>query len=221
MAEWLESSGSTLRDTPAGVFLNVLSGEFLQFLEQKNMNVTAIKASDLDLLNAYFSEDVWKKIRNVMASMRLCVVPLLANPRGSPRNVPQNEAWEETQILWDWAYCYEKELEWYVGWGLSGKHGLRHLDIELGTSLQAFVVVTNDDGGTRIPFLEEEITACERAGWDVHESKTRDQLTIVKAIPTQSLAGESAGFTRAFEAWTERAVRECANALSKAHDRER
>ena len=221
VSEWIESSGCVLHDKPAGVFLNVLSGEFLQFLEQKNMNVAAIKDSDLDLLSAYFSQDVWKKMRNLMVSMRLRVVPLLADPRGSPRNVPQNEAWEETQILWDWAYSYEEELEWYVGWGLSGKHGLRHLDIELDTSLQAFVVMTNDDGGTRIPFLTEDIESCEKAGWVVCESKTKDQLTLVKTIPTQVLAGESAGFTRTFEVWTEAAVGECASKLKRAHDRPR
>jgi hypothetical protein len=87
--------------------------------------------------------------------------------------------------------------------------------------LQAFVVVTNDDGGTRIPFFTEDIEAREKAGWVVYESKTRDQLPLVKAVPTQMLAGESAGFTRAFEVWTEEAVRECADTLRRAHDRPR
>jgi len=178
-----------------------------------------MKDSDLELIDAYFSQDVWKKLHDLMASVRLSVIPALVNPRGSPRTVPQTEAWEETQILWDWAYCYEKELEWYVGWGLSGKHGLRHLDVELDTTLQAFVVVTNDDGGTRIPFLGEDIERLEKAGWHMCESKTRDQMSFFKSMPTRLLVSKPEGFGRAFESWAGETVKEGASMLARIHTR--
>lgn len=219
IAKWREVSSDSLSGKPEGAFLYRLTEEFLRFLEQKNMSVATIKDSDLELIGAYFSQDVWKKLHDLMASVRLRVIPSMVNPRGSPRTVPQTEAWEETQIVWDWAYCCEKELEWYVGWGLSGKHGLRHLDVELDTTLQAFVVVTNDDGGTRIPFLGEDIERLQKTGWRVCESKTRDQVSLVKSMPTRLLAGKPEGFGLAFEVWTEGTVKEGASMLDRIHTR--
>jgi|ERR1022692_55036 hypothetical protein len=221
IAKWREVCGDSLRGKPGGAFLDGLAGELLLFLEQKNMSIATIKDSDLELIDAYFSQDIWKKLHDLMASIRLRVVPSLTTPRGSPRNVPQTDAWEETQILWDWAYCHERELGWYVGWGLSGEHGLRHLDVELDTTLQAFVVVTNDDGGTRIPFIAEDVQLSEKAGWSVCESKTRDQLSLVKSMPTRLLAGEPEGFSRAFEVWTAETVKEGASVLDRIHTRSR
>jgi hypothetical protein len=161
LGRWREVTATHFGSKPQGVFLNLLTNEFLEFLEQNNMNATAIKNDDLDLLNAYFSQDVWKKVRDLMASARALVMPLLADAYGEPRSVPETEAWEQTQILWDWAYCHEEELEWYVGWGLSSGRGLRHLDIEFATPLQAFVVVTND-GGPRIPVFAEDVQTLEK-----------------------------------------------------------
>ena len=66
------------------------------------MNASTIKNNDLDLLNPHFSQDVWKKACDLMASVRALVVPLLAEAYGELRRAPETEAREQTQILWDW-----------------------------------------------------------------------------------------------------------------------
>jgi hypothetical protein len=218
LAEWRELAAKHSDSKPEGTFLHLLTNEFLELLEQENMNATPIENDDLELLNAYFSQDVGKKVRDLMVSVRTLVLPLLVDAYGKPRGVfPQAEAWGETQILWDWAYCHEKNLQWYVGWGLSGRHGLRHFEIEFPAPLQAFVMVTNDDGGARIPVATEDIQICESDGWLVHESRTIDQLILVKSVSMQDLGGESESFNQVFERWTVGAVKAGINVMNKAH----
>jgi hypothetical protein len=218
LAEGRYHTATDISSNSQQVFLDMLAGEFREFLEQHNMKKTEIKGPDLDLLVTLLSQDIWNKMRDLMESVRELVWASLSSHYEQPRYFPETKAWKETEILWDWAYCYEKDLRWYIGWGLSGKHGLRHLDIGFGTELQAFVVITSDDEGREIPSTNEEIQGSQQIGWSVREPTPRNRLRLIKDVPARVLLTEPDGFNRAFERWTESAAKEAVNILQKAHD---
>jgi hypothetical protein len=166
LMRWYENSANNFKDNPEAVFLRMLTREFLEFLENKNMSVADMESDDLELLDSFFYQDIWKKMRNLADSMRTLVAPLLPNldVHRRPHPPPSTGAWEETQILWDWGYCYEQELEWYIGWGLSGWNGLRGIEVQLPTTLQAFVLISSDKAKIRL--THDELHACDQ---DAHQ----------------------------------------------------
>jgi hypothetical protein len=210
IGRWRESYADQFKDEPDGMFLSMLCAEFRQFLERMKMNPTEMKDDDLGLLTAYCSQDIWKKVRDLMASVRARVLPLLPSSYSPSKRVPATEAWQETQIMWDWAYCYEKKLKWYIGWGLSGANGLRHLDIELPSPLQAFVLIGSDNRRTEPAITSKEVID----GW----ATTKRQLALIKVVAAQVLAGSSKGFNRALEEWVEVTVKEGVGMLEKARE---
>jgi hypothetical protein len=218
LAEGRYHTATNISSNSQQVFLDMLAGEFREFLEQHNMKKTEIKGPDLDLLVTSLSQDIWNKMRDLMGSVRELVSASLSSHYEQPRYFPETKAWKETEILWDWAYCYEKDLRWYIGWGLSGRHGLRHLDIDFGTELQAFVVVTSDEEGREILSTNEEIQRSQQIGWSVREPTSRNRLRLIKDVPARALLAEPDGFNRAFERWTESAAKEAVSILEKAHD---
>lgn len=222
IVRWQERDADYFKNSPQGIVLRLLTSEFLEFLEQNNMNATEMKKGDFELLNAYFAQDIWKKMRDLTESTQTLVSPVLPEVcRFRPSKERNTEAWEQTQIVWDWAYCYERDLYWYVGWGLAGQHGLRDIGIEFPGALQAFVVVTSDKAD--IPVAGEELNACERQGWIVYGTSSKHQLRLLKFVAPDLLMVPSERFNLSFGHWVAAAVKEGISLLENAdqHRRER
>jgi hypothetical protein len=215
LTRWHEPSESS--PTAEGrIFLCSLAKEFLLFLEENNMSASKITSDDVQLLGSFFSQDIWKKVCQTATSARAIASPLLPNLWGQPKSPPQTNAWEGTQILWDWGYCYERELEWYVGWGFSGTNGLRHLDISLDSPMKAFVLVTSDRSD--IPVTADAVRNARTAGWDVFEPGLQQKtVRLIKTVDAQQFTESPDGFSAAFERWHLMAMKEAVDTLEVAH----
>ena len=199
-----------------GVFFRLAAFEFLQFLEEKNLDMEIVKASDLELLGSFFSNDVRKKLRLMFDSTRKVVTPLLPNMRKQEPAVqlPLAEAWTQTQISWDWGYCYKdrwQELGWYVGWGLAGSKGLWDLTkISLPDALQAFVLFTADYKD--IP-ATGEFLRLEKQGWKNLQSPKQKRVGLI-TIDVRALA--PGDFNASFQDWVVSRVRETVSVFEEA-----
>jgi hypothetical protein len=217
--DWLTRWNEFSENSPKAegrIFLRSLAKEFLRFLEVNNMSTSEMTSDDVRLLGSFFSQNIWKKVCQVATSARTIAAPLLPNFHGRVKFSPETDAWEETQILWDWGYCYERELLWYVGWGFSGTNGLKHLNISFADPLKAFVLITSD--GADIPVTEDEVRVAKATGWDICEpGPLQKTVRLIKTVDAQQIAASPDGFCFAFERWHSIAMKEAAGFLEVAH----
>lgn len=215
---WQEHAVDLYEGNPQGIFLRVLMNEFLQFLEERNMTSTETTRGDLDVLQAYFQHDILRKVRDLLAAARPLVFPALPE-LNKPRRAsePDVGAWEQTQIIWDWVYCYDLALRWYVGWGFSGQHGLRHLDIDFANPLQAFALMTSEV--SEIPATPEELRSYADSGWTVFERNSKHQLRLLKVADPHVFNEATDGVNASFQTWVAAAVRDGLALLRNAHRR--
>jgi hypothetical protein len=217
--KWLTRWGLTATSHQTGdpevSFLTMLAGELAHFLEDQQLSIAELKTDDLNLMQGFFSQKIPRKIRNLLQSVRTSVwaIPGLVTPHNPPRAFFD----KDFQIAWDWVYCFEPELKWFISWGISsGDAFAKSYLIEFETPLHAFVLIGSDHH--EIPVSRAALHACESLGWKVYEPAGNKELRLVKTIDPDTLLGAGKTFNGSFEAWATQAVNEGVVTLQSAHE---
>ena len=198
--------------------LRKLVGEFLGFLEERKMAPISIRAGDLNVIGSWLEQDVWRKARQVLEETRNIAVPIVPLAYGKPKSFPVTYLAGQYDLLWDWTYCFEKELKWYVGWGLCGRDGLKGLDLRLsGESPYTFVLVTSEK--MSIPLSKNTVRRAQSAGWGVREvgdpTPKQRWIRLVKQNSCSLLMDQD--FNAQFREWVITAVKEAVSFLQDGH----
>ncbi len=215
LAQWQLSAASHLARDSEGAFLIRLAREISGFLEDRQMNVSKLSSDDLNLMKAFYAQDIPKKMSNLLLSVRNSILALrtLVTPYGAARTTFDTT----NQIVWDWVYCFERELGWFICWGIAGagRYGPISYDIEFEEPLQAFVVIGSDKREIAAPC--ELLQSFENSGWRIHELLGNQKLRLVKSVSPENLLQAGEGFNLAFENWATRTVDEGLAILHAAH----
>jgi hypothetical protein len=197
-------------------FLTTMAQELSKFLEDHEMDISELNCNDLNVMKAFYAQDVPRKMRALLVSVRssILALPALVTPYGGASTIFDTT----NQIVWDWTYCFEEDLKWFVCWGIAGagRYGPMSYDIEFDEPLQAFVVIGTDD--REIPVPHERLESLERSGWRTHELPVSRNLRLVKSVPPSVLFELDENLNRAFEGWTSRTVEEALTILQTAHE---
>jgi hypothetical protein len=216
LARWQLSAASHLAGSSEGAFLVKVAREFSGFLEDRQMSVSELSRDDLNLMKAFYAQDIPKKMDNLLLTVRnsILALPALVTPYGGAQTTFDTT----NQIVWDWVYCFERELGWFVCWGIAGagRYGPRSYDIEFEEPLQAFVVIGSDKRDIAAPY--ELLQIFENSGWKIHELLGSQKLRVVKAVGPDALLQEGESFNRAFEKWATRTADEGLAILQAAHE---
>jgi hypothetical protein len=102
------------------------------------MSVDKFERGDLQILTTFVDQDIWKKVRQLMVFARDVAAHLIPSAGRQATPLPYPGTWTQTQILWDWTYCYDRKLGWYLGWGFSGEYGLRDLGVHSARTFTGF-----------------------------------------------------------------------------------
>lgn len=201
---------------PRENLLGLLLSEFLQFLEGERMNLTETNNDDLELMQTFFVHNLPRKMRDLMASARNSVVALPAVANAGQYGKARAFQDKQNPLVWDWVYCFEQNLKWFISWGLSGKDGLRAYKIEFDSPLTCFVLISTD--GREIPASSAQLQSCKGIGWSVYEPSSGQKLRLVKTAEPVLLLEANAGFNRPFERWVTEAVEEGVALLGSARE---
>jgi hypothetical protein len=215
LAQWQLSATSHLEGGSEGAFLVRLAREISEFLEDRQMNVSELSGDDLNVMKAFYAQDIPEKMSNLLLSVRnsILALPALVTPYGAARTTFDTT----NQIVWDWVYCFERELGWFICWGIAGagRYGPRSYEIEFEDPLQAFVVIGSDKRDIAAPC--ELLESFENSGWRIHELLGSQKLRLVKSVGPDILLQAGEGFNRAFENWATRTADEGLAILHAAH----
>ncbi len=217
---WLTQWQFIPTSTPAwdseGAFLMKLARELAQFLEEQDMIVEDLSGDDLDVMKAFYAQDVPRKMRSLFLSLRksILALPALVTPYGGAKATFDTT----NEIAWDWIYCFEQELKWFICWGVAGagRYGPIAYDIKFDEPLQAFVVIATDD--REIPVSKVRLQSLDRLGWKAYELPSSTKLRLVKAVAPSVLLETGSTFNRAFENWATRTASEALEILHAAHE---
>lgn len=192
-----------------------LTREFCSFLRENSMGLRKIENKDLELLDSFFSQEILNTFKQLSEIVRTAVIPVIPNAQRLPKSLPQTHAWGRDEVIWDWSYCYENTLDWYLGWGFAAKNAFKGSGIVLPDSLQAFVVLASDV--TNIPLQQHELARARQQGWVDYNPPPKRNLALIKTLNPQHLAASAEGFNRAFQDWVVGTIREGVGILGAAH----
>lgn len=177
---------------------------------------TSLSNDDLDVMKTFYAQDVPRKMRNLLLSVRnsILALPALVTPYGGAPTTFDTT----NQIVWDWVYCFEEELKWFICWGIAGagRYGPLSYDIKFDEPLQAFVVIGTDS--REIPVPQSRLESLEDSGWKTHELSGSQKLRLVKSVAPSVLFESGRNLNRAFEKWTTRIAEEALAILQMAHE---
>lgn len=193
--------------------LKVLAQEFCMFLEEQQMNAVELKADDLYPMKEFFSSDMPRKIQELFLSVRTTIRSL--PELGSQYDFPAKSTLRvKDGLIWDWFYCFDKQLKWFISWGISSKNGLRGLyRLEFAAPLSVFALIGSERDD--IPLAPDQITSAKQSEWLVY--KTRKGFRLVKTSDPEVFFNASEGVKPSFEKWTINAVQEGYAMLSLTH----
>jgi hypothetical protein len=214
ISQFEQSATKDYEGGPKRNFLVFLVGEFSQFLEEERMNVTETKNDDLELMRGFFSRGLPRKMRDLMGAARSSVAALPALVSAGQYGKARALLDKENPLVWDWVYCFEQNLKWFVSWGVSGKDGLRAYKIELASPLKCFVLVGSDS--REIPISSAQLQPYRDLGWSIYEPSSGQKLRLVKTVEPALLLEGNAGFNSSFEHWVTGTVNEAIALLGSA-----
>jgi hypothetical protein len=216
LTQWQFSPTSTPALDSEGAFLMKLARELARFLEEQDMIVEDLSGDDLDVMKAFYAQDVPRKMCSLFLSLRksILALPALITPYGGAPTTFDTA----NEIAWDWVYCFEQELEWFVCWGIAGagRYGLISYDIRFDAPLQAFVVIGTDK--REIPMSQERLQSLDSSGWKAYELPRSKKLRLVKSVAPSELLEAGRTFNLAFENWATRTASEALEILHAAHE---
>jgi hypothetical protein len=215
LAEWAQAVQNHLNERI--IFLRILVLEFLHFLEEQKMAPVSLSNSDLQVLKSFFEHEVWRKMQQLLESTRKIVLPKLENPHRLPRALPESHLGHEFDILWDFAYCFEESLMWYIGWGIAGNNGFKALEIPLSEPFpQIFVIATSEKSD--IPLRTEDIKYAEESGWTIYDQTQKQKWPrVMKRINAISLNNTGDRFSTEYQQWVMNAAAEANEILKRGH----
>ena len=181
------------------------------------MGLRKIENKDVELLNSFFSQEILNKFRQLLESVRTSVAPVIPAARSFPKPRPRMEAWNKNDIIWDWSYCYENTLNWYLGWGIAAESAFQDIGVVLPDSLQAFVVLTSDSSS--IPLQQDELDRAKQNSWVVYDKPypNRGPLALFKTLSSRQLVESPEEFNHAFQDWIVGTITEGVGILGEAH----
>lgn len=137
---------------------------------------------------------------------------------GTPYDGAQTTFDTTNQLTWDWIYCFEQELKWFICWGIAGagRYGPISYDIKFDEPLQAFVVIATDN--REIPMPKVRLQSLYTLGWKAYELPSSKKLRLVKAVAPDVLLETGSTFNLAFEDWATRTADEALKILHAAHE---
>jgi hypothetical protein len=216
LTRWKFIPTSTHAADSEGAFLMKLARELAQFLEDQDMTVEDLSTDDLDVMKAFYGQDVPRKVHGLLLSLRKSIwaLPGLVTPYGGAQTTFDTT----NQIAWDWIYCFEQELKWFICWGIAcaGRYGPISYDIKFDEPLQAFVVVATDN--REIPVTQVRLQSLDSMGWKAYEQPSMKKLRLVKAVAPSVLLETGSTFNQAFESWATQTAREALAILHTAHE---
>jgi hypothetical protein len=187
-----------------------LAYEFIVFLE--GIGMSDISNKDLSVLDLYLSNRVNEKAGNLMKEARNMAQKIIKNINTKPQK--HINYWDDAQLFWDWCYCYEKNLQWYIGWGIRFPEGSNVWnEYEIPSYPQAFIDISSDN--IEVP-LSEISSEKKKVSWCWISKK--DENRCIKAISVSDLVASSSGFTQAFIEWLNNGLTEAVEILEEAHE---
>jgi hypothetical protein len=195
--------------------LKVLAQEFCTFLEKQQMNAIELKPEDIEPMKEFFSSDMPRKIHELFLSLRTAIrsLPELDSQSGFPA---KSTLRVKDGLIWDWFYCFDRQLKWFISWGISTRNGLAGLyALEFDAPLSVFALIGSERED--IPLTPDQVTSAQRAGWLVY--KTRRGSRLVKRSDPEVFFKVSEGVKPSFEKWTINAIQEGYSMLSLTHGR--
>ena len=216
LTQWQFIPTSTHARDSEGAFLMKLARELARFLEEQEMTVQDLSGDDLDVMKAFYAQDVPRKMRSLFLSLRksILALPALVTPYGGAQTTFDTT----NQLAWDWIYCFEQELKWFICWGIAGagRYGRISYDIKFDEPLQAFVVIATDN--REIPMPKVRLQSLDTLGWKAYELPSSKKLRLVKAVAPGVLLETGSTFNLAFENWATRTADEALAILRAAHE---
>ncbi len=195
--------------------LKVLAQEFCTFLEEQQMNAIELKPEDLNPMQEFFSSDMPRKIHDLFLSLRTSIqsLPDLGSRYGFPAKITLRV---KDGLIRDWFYCFDKQLKWFINWGISSRNALtRFYGVEFdGRPLSVFALIGSELQD--IPLTQDQVTSAAKAGWSVY--KTRRGLRLVKTSDFEVFFKAAEGVKPSFEKWTINAIQEGYAMLSISHN---
>jgi hypothetical protein len=214
-SQWHQAKSTSQSDE--FVELRLLVREFLKFLEGINMSLKELETADLHTLTRFLEQDIFKTLQQVMESGRNVADHLIPRVAKQPTPIPYPGAWKQTQILWDWAYCYEKKLRWYIGWGFAGKNGLKDVGAVFQEPLQAFVFLGSEESD--IALSDNQWEAASQQGWLLTlADPAKSSKGAVKSINVSVLTNAD-GFNESFLRWLGDTIKESLRIMEPAYKR--
>jgi hypothetical protein len=203
---WQLSVAKDCKVDPAINLLRMLAREFALFLEEQRMNITEMTNDDLELMRTVFSHNLPRKMRDFMRLTRNSVVLLPEVVKAEQYGRANALLDKEHQLVWDWVYCFDKGLKWFIGWGISARDGLSGYLIEFDSPVKCFVLLGSDR--REIPLSNAQFEAYRDVGWTIHEPRPDQKLRLVKTIEPLQLVQNGADFNHSFEQWVTAVVKE-------------
>ena len=187
-----------------------LAYEFVLFLE--DIGMSDISNRDLSVLDLFLSNKINEKTESLMREARNIAQHIIVNPISKPQK--HTNYWDDAHIFWDWFYCYEKEIEWYIAWGIRFPEGS---DVWKGYGIpsypQAFIDICSDNVVVPLSKIPNEKKI---PSW--YWITAKDEEHCIKAISVSELVASSSGFTHAFLHWLEKGLKEAIEIADKAYD---
>jgi hypothetical protein len=196
--------------------LKVLAQEFCTFLERQQMNAVELKREDLKPMEEFFSSDMPRKLHELFLSLRKAIrsLPELDSKYGFPA---KHTLRVKDGLIWDWFYCFDKELKWFINWGISSRNVLSRFyavdAIDSDAPLSVFALIGSELKD--IPLTSDQLASAQKTGWLVY--KTRKGLRLVKRSDPEMFFKEDEGVKPSFEKWTINAIQEGYEMLRLTH----
>ncbi|MFH1982971.1 MAG: hypothetical protein ABIL58_14110 [Pseudomonadota bacterium] len=205
--KWLKRNLAGKSDEP---IIGQLTDEFLTFLEGKGMS--DISNMELSAMDIFLSNRINQKIATVMARARQVAAGTIQSIVSQAKSAANY--YDDAQCVWDWCYCLDRELSWYIGWGLRFPDGATEWSsYDLPIYPQAFITIGSDN--IAIPLMGIEV---DRRLPDWLWKQNKDYSECFKITNLSELCADASGFSQAFLTWLEHGLKEASSIASLAYE---